>query len=79
MDTEIGWEKRLDDFGRLIAEKLKDSGWLGTWDSLQGYLLGLILPGERKSMEPRVALGGARAHPLLDVHHAGHDAHGRIG
>jgi SRSO17 transposase len=52
MDMETGWEMRLDEFARLIAERLKGSGWFGSLASLLGYLLGLLLPGERKSMEP---------------------------
>ena len=52
MDMETGWEKRLDEFACLVAEKLRESGWLGSLGSLLGYLLGLLLPGERKSMEP---------------------------
>ena len=52
MDMETGWEMRLDEFARLVAEKLRESGWLGSLASLLGYLLGVLLPGERKSMEP---------------------------
>ncbi len=52
MDMETGWENRLDAYADLIADRLRESGWFGSFASLFGYLFGLLLPGERKSMEP---------------------------
>ena len=52
MDMETGWEERLDAFTDLIADRLHEAGWFGSLASLAGYLFGLLLPGERKSMEP---------------------------
>ncbi|WP_306599990.1 transposase [Geothrix sp. 21YS21S-2] len=48
-------EARFDAFSNQVAEALRLSGWSGSQGALCGYCSGLLLPGERKSMEPIAA------------------------
>jgi SRSO17 transposase len=51
MDPEM--ENRLDAFVECLAKALRSSTqWCGTIATLCSYLMGVLLPGERKSMEP---------------------------
>lgn len=55
MDLASGWEARLDAFTDQLVEAIRASGWCGSQEALCRYCLGLLLPGERKSMEPMAA------------------------
>ena len=55
MDLDVGWEVRLEHFLDGLLKALEAEGWCGSIESFCGYCLGLVLPGERKSMEPVAA------------------------
>lgn len=55
MDLDEGWEKRLDDYTDHLVDGLRNAGWCGSAEAFCHYCLGLLLPGERKSMEPIAA------------------------
>jgi SRSO17 transposase len=55
VDLDDGWELRLDEYLPDLVEALRSSGWCGSLEAFWGYCLGVILPGERKSMEPIAA------------------------
>ena len=52
MELDDGWKTRLDEYLQGLVQALRASGWCGSMDAFCGYCLGVILPGERKSMEP---------------------------
>src|SRR3982751_4134755 len=47
-----GWEERFDDYVELLGDVLGHADRLGP---LRAYATGLLLPGERKSVEPMAA------------------------
>ena len=55
MDLAPGWEARLDAYTDQLAVALRASGWCGSNEAFCRYCGGLLLPGERKSMEPMAA------------------------
>lgn len=55
MDLAPGWEARLDAYTDQLAEAWRGSGWCGSNQAFCQYCGGLLLPGERKSMEPMAA------------------------
>jgi hypothetical protein len=55
VDLDAGWESRLDAFTDGLATALRSAGWCGSTEAMGRYCLGLLLPGERKSMEPMAA------------------------
>ena len=55
MDLVDGWEQRLDRYLDALVKALRSSGWCGTMETFCSYCLGLLIPGERKSMEPVAA------------------------
>ena len=55
MGLDDGWEKRLDLYTDHLVKALRASGWCGSIEAFCNYCLGLLLPGERKSMEPIAA------------------------
>jgi len=55
VDLDDGWKERLNHYLRGLVESLRSSGWCGSVDAFCGYCLGVVLPGERKSMEPIAA------------------------
>ena len=55
MDLDAGWEARLDAYTDGLAAALRSAGWCGSTEAMGRYCLGLLLPGERKSMEPMAA------------------------
>ena len=55
MCLDDGWEERLDRYTDLLVKALRATGWCGSVEAFCHYCLGLLLPGERKSMEPIAA------------------------
>jgi SRSO17 transposase len=55
LDLDAGWEKRLNGYTSNLVMALQASGWCGSVEAFCRYCLGLMLPGERKSMEPLAA------------------------
>jgi len=55
VDLDDGWKIRLDEYLKGLVKALRSSGWCGSMAAFFGYCLGVILPGERKSMEPIAA------------------------
>ena len=53
MDDGLG--TTLDDYMDHLVDGLRKGGWCGSADAFFHYCLGLLLPGERKSMEPIAA------------------------
>ena len=47
-----GWEERFDDYVERLGDTL---GHADRWRPLRAYSTGLLLPGERKSVEPMAA------------------------
>lgn len=48
-------DARLDAFADQLVAALRKSGWSGSEEAFCNYCCGLLLPGERKSMEPIAA------------------------
>jgi len=55
VDLVDGWEQRLRRYLDGLMQALRSSGWCGSDGAFCGYCLGLLIPGERKSMEPIAA------------------------
>jgi len=55
VDLDDGWEQRLQRYIDGLVVALRSSGWCGTVEAFRGYCLGLLIPGERKGMEPIAA------------------------
>jgi SRSO17 transposase len=49
---DLDMEYRLEAFADEIANALRHSQWAGSLTALCSYIVGVLLPGERKSMEP---------------------------
>ena len=55
MVEEPGFDRRFDEFIEHLSRDLHRADWCGRDEILHGYCRGLLIPGERKSMEPIAA------------------------
>ncbi len=55
MVQEDGYDERFEDYVAFLAQRLHKVHWCGRKEVLGGYCRGLMLPGDRKSMEPMAA------------------------
>ena len=55
MTQAEGFQERFDEFISHLSNDLHHANWFGRDEILCGYCRGLLIPGERKSMEPIAA------------------------